>query len=139
MDGVPLVRVYRVRANPPDYADTDSSPVRNMRGHIFSSPPTRRISERKLHMTPEDEQGPSSSSTSSPPDHMAHLPTSATDASGISRRSLLRGAAASATTLAALGGLALPTNVVAASLPKVTSASPVVEFPRAGRLREYWF
>jgi FtsP/CotA-like multicopper oxidase with cupredoxin domain len=89
-------------------------------------------------MTPEDQQVLSSSTPTSP-DQQVDVSTPAADASGMSRRSLLKGAAASATTLAALGGLALPTNVVAASLPKVTSTSPIVEFPRAGQLREYWF
>lgn len=57
----------------------------------------------------------------------------------MSRRSLLRGAALSATALGALGGLALPAQAIASSLPGITSAPAVATFPRAGQLREYWF
>ncbi len=81
------------------------------------------------------------------------LPGPEADASGISRRGLLRGAAVGAASLGALGGLVLPSGVKAGAAPvtpvhtasslavpqQTLSSKPVVEFPRGGQLREYWF
>ncbi len=100
-------------------------------------------------MTPEDQPALSSPSTPDAPEQVASSPVPAPDAGGMSRRSLLKGAALGATALGALGGLAMSNNVVLAStggaasapapLQAAASAPSVVEFPRAGRLREYWF
>lgn len=63
------------------------------------------------------------------------------DASAVTRRGLLRGAAVGAASLGALGGLALPSSVAAAAtVPQNVPETPaVLEFPRGGQLREYWF
>lgn len=63
-----------------------------------------------------------------------------TETSGISRRHLLKGGAAvGVASLGALGGLALPSHALAATTSEtITSAPAVVEFPLAGKLREYW-
>lgn len=105
------------------------------------------------------QQLPQASSTSGTPDEQA-LPVPATepDASGMTRRLLLKGAAAGAASLSALGSLALAPGIAAAapatpiipakpivpaapSTPasaSVPAASSIIEFPRGGQLREYW-
>ncbi len=94
------------------------------------------------------QQSPDSSLPPETPDQALPLPEP--DASGITRRGLLRGAAVSAASLGALGGLVLPSGVAAAaspallvpaaSRPQTALGAPLsVEFPRGGQLREYWF
>lgn len=66
------------------------------------------------------------------------------EASGITRRGLFKGAAVGAASLGALGSLALPPGVSAAGVAAsttqdATSAPATVEFTRGGQLREYWF
>lgn len=81
------------------------------------------------------------------------------DAGGMSRRDLLKGAAAGAVSLGTLSGLVLPASatvvpthvgpsIATHGSPVITSAPPVlstanapvtVKFPRGGQLREYWF
>lgn len=102
------------------------------------------------------QQSPGSSEPLEPEVPGQETPSSVTapDTSGISRRGLLRGAAVSAASLGALGGLVLPAGVAAAASPAIitpASSLPVsqsqlavsaplsVEFPRGGQLREYWF
>lgn len=72
------------------------------------------------------------------------LPTVEPDTSGITRRGLLKGTVVGAASLGALGGgLVLPTGVAAAATVPQQAHTPqtpsVVEFPRGGKLREYWF
>ncbi|HZR40300.1 MAG TPA: multicopper oxidase domain-containing protein [Ktedonobacteraceae bacterium] len=61
------------------------------------------------------------------------------DASGVTRRGLLKGAAIGAASLGALGNLALPSGVAAAAPQHTTTSPAIVEFPRGGQLQEYWF
>jgi len=84
------------------------------------------------------EQSPESSPISSTPQP---------ESSDISRRGLLRGAAAGAVgaaSLSSLAGLALPPSVALAApqTPQIAPATPhlapVVELARGGQLREYW-
>ena len=100
-----------------------------------------------------DASSPETPKASPPPDVTAQpVPAAEPEAGGISRRGLLRGAAASAASLGALGGLVLPSGVASAathpslsgltqrSQPLPIQKAPVtVEFPRGGQLREYWF
>jgi FtsP/CotA-like multicopper oxidase with cupredoxin domain len=62
------------------------------------------------------------------------LPASESNASNVTRRGLLKGAAVGAASLGAIGSLTLPSGVAAAA-----SAPTTVEFPAQGKLREYWF
>lgn len=90
-----------------------------------------------------------SSLTSDSSDQAPSPPTAGSDANGLTRRSVLRGVAGGAASLTALGSLVLPSGVAAAasissvpatSAPHTAASSPaVVEFPRGGKLREYWF
>src|SRR5579885_703931 len=87
---------------------------------------------------------PSSDSSLTPDssDQAASLPTAGPEAGGFTRRSVLKGVAGSAASLTALGSLVLPGGVAAAapaSLAPAASDPAVVEFPRGGKLREYWF
>lgn len=78
------------------------------------------------------------------------LPTPEPETGSFPRRNLLRGAAVGAASLGTLAGLVLPGTAAAATLPSgihVPStalgasnviAPAVVEFPRGGKLREYW-
>ncbi|HEU5383276.1 MAG TPA: multicopper oxidase domain-containing protein [Ktedonobacteraceae bacterium] len=93
-------------------------------------------------------QSPDSSQTSDTQDTISPTPGTETDTSGITRRGLLRGAAVGAASLGTLGSLALPPTASAATVPHIIPATtipqaashphPSVEFPRAGKLREYW-
>jgi FtsP/CotA-like multicopper oxidase with cupredoxin domain len=68
-------------------------------------------------------------------------PASETETGDLTRRSLFKGAAVGAS-LSALGGLVLPSGVASAAVVpqhvQNANAPAVVEFPRAGKLREYW-
>lgn len=79
------------------------------------------------------------SSVTSETSDISSVSTTGPDASGISRRGLLKGAAAGAASLGALGGGLLSTGTAAAATQETTRAPAVVEFPRGGQLREYWF
>jgi FtsP/CotA-like multicopper oxidase with cupredoxin domain len=85
------------------------------------------------------EQSPEPSPISSKPEP---------EVSEISRRGLLKGAAAGAVgaaSLSSLSGLVLPPSVALAApqtphiVPATSHVAPVVEFARGGQLREYWF
>lgn len=78
------------------------------------------------------------SSVTSETSNVSSVSTTESDASGISRRGLLKGVAAGAASLGALGGGLLSTGTAAAATQKTTTPA-IVEFPRAGQLREYWF
>lgn len=90
-----------------------------------------------------------SSLTSDSSGQASSSPTGGPDVNGLTRRSVLKGVAGGAASLTALGSLALPSGVAAAapispipaaSAPHTAASSPaVVEFPRGGKLREYWF
>ncbi|HEY1350956.1 MAG TPA: multicopper oxidase domain-containing protein [Ktedonobacteraceae bacterium] len=87
-----------------------------------------------------------SSLTSDSSDQASSPPTAGPDVTGLTRRRMLRGVAGGAASLTALGSLTLPSGIAlaapvsAASAPHTAASSPaVVEFPRAGKLREYWF
>lgn len=98
---------------------------------------------------------PSSDSSLTPDssDQVSPPPAGGSDTGGFTRRSVLKGVAGGATALTALGSLALPSGVAAAApLPSAAPVIPaapvvpaaannpaVVEFPRGGKLREYWF
>lgn len=85
-------------------------------------------------MTHESQYSPPPSSSE---DQTSSLPVVENTASNISRRGLLKGAAVGAS-LSALGGLALPPGVAAAATHQTISSPAIVEFPKAGQLREYW-
>src|SRR5437660_1900123 len=99
----------------------------------------RGISERNSRVT---QQSSHPSPLSDETEQVSPAPI-VSDTNGISRRGLLKGAAVGAASLGALGGLALPPGVAAAASPTTTasiaSAPAIVEFPRGGALREYWF
>ena len=100
------------------------------------------------------QQSPDSSPPPEAVNQTSPLSAAESDSSGISRRGLLRGAAVSAASLGALGGLVLPTGATASAAPALithhpatspavpqqpVNSKPAVEFPRGGQLREYWF
>lgn len=90
-------------------------------------------------MPPVAHQSSPPSPTPTEPDPEGTRPATELDNSGLTRRSLLKGAAAGAAMLGSLGGLALPTSVAAATPNGATNARTVVGFPLGGQLREYWF
>lgn len=89
------------------------------------------------------QQSPQVPPTSNTLDQATSLSEPRSEADAITRRGLLKGATMGAASLGALGGLALAPGTAAAAstlTPKeeVKSAA-VVEFPRGGKLQEYWF